>query len=415
MNNNYKFSEEDYDVEIENIMKKQNMINEESMVYKDTTTYGGHAFSSKAEEAKYIKENCYVFFDETFAYIVEDDGMEDFAVYRMKKHHCAFQPDELEEEDDSSNSFEAFDVSFKVVSNRNHNVYVEGYVTINDENAEDVDWYYLDAQGIPQNQMFVEHDGVDGFAGATDEQEWEVEQFRSDYGEDAFWIDNCILQSDADENRTHVRKNCTLIINEGAKFEVEICKYDPVDFYTNYSTALEIGRQYFMTFKPKYNGESVVNIIEEYLEYGILENPYTYDIITTKTPKMNQEQADFNKDSIAMEVPKSCFEWEDDYEEDMVEEILSEYKDSLESAYRKALVRRIGIFGIASSMYEEKLKKENSMEVFNESGIQDFGNAWEDNYVDDEDLWTLANLTSEDVEKAVKDAWEEEESLREYP
>ena len=88
--------------------------------------------------------------------------------------------------------------------------------------------------------------------------------------------------------------------------------------------------------------------------------------------------------------------------EDMVEEILSEYKDSLESAYRKALVHHIGIFGIASNMYEEKLKKENSMEVFNESGIQDYGNAWEDNYVDD-DLWTLVNLTSEDVEKTIKE------------
>ena len=310
------------------------------------------------------------------------------------------------------NYFEPIRVDFKIVSNRNDEVYIEGYVNINDAEAEDVDWYYYDAQGMATSQMFVEHNGVDGFKGATDKQKWEVEQFRGDYGEDAFWIDEVILQSDEDENKTHVRENLTLIINEGATFEVEICKYEPLDFYTNYSNAFEIGRQYFMTFKPKYNGESVVDLIKEYLEYGILEHPYTYDMITANTPKYNESPADFNKDSIAMEVPKICFKWEDDYEEDTVDDILSEFKDALESAYRKALIREVGVAGIASSMYEEKLKKENSMEVFNESGIQDFGNAWEDTF-EEEDLWILYNLKSEDVEKSVKDEWIEEEDYYE--
>lgn len=116
---------------------------------------------------------------------------------------------------EDAEEFESYDVSFKIVSNRNSEVYVEGYVTINDEEAEDADWYYYDAQGMATSQMFVEHDGVDGFKGATDKQQWEVEQFRADYGEDAFWIDEVILQSDDDENKTHVRENLTLIINEG--------------------------------------------------------------------------------------------------------------------------------------------------------------------------------------------------------
>ena len=90
---------------------------------------------------------------------------------------------------------------------------------IHDDLAEDVDWFYYDAQGCPTPQMFVEHDGVDGFKGATEEQKWEVEQFRMDYGQDAFWIDETILQSHEDENRTYVRENCTLIINDGADRE----------------------------------------------------------------------------------------------------------------------------------------------------------------------------------------------------
>ena len=36
--------------------------------------------------------------------------------------------------------FEEFDVNFKIVSNKNENVYCEGYVTINYDEAEDVDW-----------------------------------------------------------------------------------------------------------------------------------------------------------------------------------------------------------------------------------------------------------------------------------
>lgn len=291
-------------------------------------------------------------------------------------------------------------IKFEIIANENENVYQKGYVEVPEDIEEMPEWFYYDQQDFAIPRVFTHHDDVE--LTATDEQIAEVEEFNEAIMDEIDFINDAILTADEDENRTYVHDNITIIVNDGAKFEVEICKYDPIDFYTNYSTALEIGRQYFMTFKPKYNGKSVVNIIEEYLEYGILEDPYTYNIITTKTPKINQEQADFNKDSIAMEVPKSCFEWEDDYEEDMVEEILSEYKDSLESAYRKALVHHIGIYGIASSMYEEKLKKENSMEVFNESGIQDYGNAWEDDYVYNKDLWTLVNLTSEDVEKAVE-------------
>ena len=113
------------------------------------------------------------------------------------------------------NYFEQIRVDFKIVSNRNSEVYVEGYVTINDAEAEDVDWYYYDAQGMATPQIFIEHDGVDGFKGATDKQQWEVEQFRADYSDDSFWIDEVILQSDDDENKTHVRENLTLIINEG--------------------------------------------------------------------------------------------------------------------------------------------------------------------------------------------------------
>ena len=61
----------------------------------------------------------------------------------------------------------------------------------------------------------------------------------------------------------------------------------------------------------------------------------------------------------------------------------------------------------ASSMLENKFKRENDLKVFNESLIQDFGNRWEDNFIE-EDLVKLYHLTDEDVEKAVMDDFEDE-------
>lgn len=305
-------------------------------------------------------------------------------------------------------------INFKIILNENPQVYQHGFVEVPEDVEESAEWTYLKGNGVESFGFFVCHDGIE-ITGITHEQENEVERFRELVQfQECDYIDEVILTADEDENETYIHNGITVIVGEGAEFEVEICKYNPLDFYNDCSTAFEIGRQYFMTFKPKYNGESVVNLIKQYLDYGILENPYTFDTITANSPKMNEEKADFNKDSIAMEVPKICFDWEDDYEGDMVDDILSEFKDALESAYRKALVHHIGVAGIASNIYEEKLKSENSIKVFDESGIQDFGDAWEDTFLE-EDLWTLYNLAEEDVEKAVKDEFaEKEEYYRDY-
>ena len=107
--------------------------------------------------------------------------------------------------------FEEFDVNFKIVSNKNENVYCEGYVTINDEEAEDVVWYYWTGNGYQSRPNY--HHNKEEITGLTDIQNNEIDTFRVDYSNDALWIDTCILQSEEDENRTFVRENCTIIIN----------------------------------------------------------------------------------------------------------------------------------------------------------------------------------------------------------
>lgn len=283
-----------------------------------------------------------------------------------------------------ANKFEEFDIEFKIVSNKNENVYVEGYVTINDEEGEDVDWYYYDAQGFATPQMFIEHNGVDGFKGATEEQKWEVEQFRADYGEDAFWIDTAILQSNEAENRTYVRENCTLIINEGAQFEVKIEDYN----------SSEWDAQYYMAFTPKFN-EKVIELDDDIY----FEEPFTYEDI--EVSKMVHENGAY-----IIEVPKIIFE--DPEETEAIADILKEYKEAFEYVYKKSLIRELGVYGIAYSFITEKLKEESSMKVFDKAFIQDWASSWEENFEDNESVIDLYFMTSDDVESIIKEEYEEE-------
>lgn len=228
-----------------------------------------------------------------------------------------------------TNKFEEFDIEFKIVSNKNENVYVEGYVTINDEEGEDVDWYYYDAQGFATPQMFIEHNGVDGFKGATEEQKWEVEQFRADYGEDAFWIDTAILQSNEDENRTYVRENCTLIINEGAKMECEI-KED-----------IQYRGDFVVEVIPKFNGE-FIQLAKYMSQNGVDFDPWYCEDDTTV----------IEKGHIYFEMSKDY--WEGDAQ-DRVDRI-KDVNDEARGIFAMYLTSELGIYSKYGEVMEQSIE-----------------------------------------------------------
>ena len=118
----------------------------------------------------------------------------------------------IENEHKREEEFEPLTINFKIQSNDNPSVYVDGKVDINDEDAEDCDWYYWDGTQYQSNAKIM-HDEIN-IGGATWEQENEIEQFRSDWRDDDMWITDAILQSEEDEQETYVRKSITLIINE---------------------------------------------------------------------------------------------------------------------------------------------------------------------------------------------------------
>jgi len=237
-----------------------------------------------------------------------------------------------EEIKEEINYFESFDVSFKIVSNRNEEVYVEGYVTINDSEAEDIDWYFWNGTGY-QSRRFLFHDGI-SIKGSTIEQENELAQFESDLADDGLWIDDAILQSDDTENRTYVRENLILIINEGAKFEIEYEDYDS-----------DWDCQYYMRFIPKFNGNTI--ILHEDVYY---EDPYTYD--ETKVSDIVYDNG------YVVEIPKSF--WEDDC--DYKDEIISYYTESFKKAYAQSISRELLIY----AKYGE-----NAEQLFEEGDIEE--------------------------------------------
>ena len=107
------------------------------------------------------------------------------------------------------------EINFEIRSNKNKEIYSEGYVEIPyDIEAEDVDWYYWTGNGY-QSRWFTHHDGV--ILSPTEEQNNEVDQFMADYADDCDWIDTVIVQSEEYENKTYVRENLTLTINEGGE------------------------------------------------------------------------------------------------------------------------------------------------------------------------------------------------------
>lgn len=268
-------------------------------------------------------------------------------------------------------------VNFKIVSNKNDEVYMEGFVEIHDDLAEDVDWNYWTGNGY-QTTPFYHHDAED-IKGLTVEQNRDIDTFKEDYSDDALWIDTCILQSSEDENRTYVRENCTLIINDGAKFEVE---------YEDYESS-EWDADYYMAFTLKWNGE-IVSLDED----SYWENPFTYEEFLVGDDILHENGA------YIVEVPK-CI-WEDPEETEMNEKIMDEMCDSFLWAFKKSYVKEIGIYSIAYEIAHKNLLSSDPTQAMDKGKLDALASNWEQSF-EDMDIEELYFMTSDDIEKLIRE------------
>ena len=220
--------------------------------------------------------------------------------------------------------FEEFDVNFKIISNKNDELYVEGYVTINGEEAEDTDWYFWNGSGY-NSQRVIEHDGVQ-ITGATWEQENEIAQFESDLVDDDGWITDAILQSNYDENVTYVRENVTLIINDGAKMECEIKELT--------------GREdNIVELIPKFNGEIIDDFAHCMNEFGEEFDPWNVD-----------------DNSSYVENGHIYFEMSKDYwDPDFRDELMDDVNEEARRIFARILTSRLRVYAKYGELMEQAL------------------------------------------------------------
>lgn len=109
-------------------------------------------------------------------------------------------------------------INFEIIANKNENVYQKGYIEIPEDIEQTPEWFYYNQNGFAIPRVFTHHDDVE--LTATDEQIAEVEEFNEAIMDEIDFINDAILTADEDENRTYVRNDITIIVNDG--FDVKL-------------------------------------------------------------------------------------------------------------------------------------------------------------------------------------------------
>lgn len=124
-------------------------------------------------------------------------------------------------------------IEFQILYNKNNDIHQEGYVEVPSDVEELPEWFYYDQNGFVVPREFTHHDGI-GLTqiGATAEQESELQRFYEIvHLEEVDFIDEVILTADEDEHRTYIRDDITIIVNDGAKAELEIFPSTDGDYW----------------------------------------------------------------------------------------------------------------------------------------------------------------------------------------
>ena len=268
-------------------------------------------------------------------------------------------------------------INFKIISNKNENIYQEGYVEVPEDVEEMPEWFYYDQNGFAIPRVFTHHDEI-GLTqiGATDEQASDVDEFnRIIFADEIDFINDAILNAEEDENRTYVRKDITIIVNEGAKMECEVTETNDGD--------------YWAMIDFKFNGKKLG--LDEDLMVELAE-----EIDSTYAGEGRYEILDDT--SIICEISKNHFGvYEDDeYYIEETNDVMKSHIEDAENVFSKQLVRNLGVYGIASGIYQEEHGK------LDESACDKFASNWEQGF-EMKDVTELYFIEGEDVERIIKE------------
>ena len=274
-------------------------------------------------------------------------------------------------------------INFKIIYNKNDDIYQEGYVEVPEDIEELPDWFYYDQNGFAQPRVFTNHDGI-GLTqvGATTEQLNELDVFYKAVNDEVDFIDDAILTADEDENRTYVRENLTLIINEGAKIGCEIQK--PINDRGDWIVELI----------PKFNGEKIY-IADFMVEKGITFDPYSGC----------DEDFSIEDGHIYFEISKDWFEGDDEDRDDNLNMFI--YPE-IERIYKEYLISELGVFGIAYNFIERTFQESRDKRVFDNAYLNDWANQCEDDF-ESYSVEELDRMSSDDVLNIIKEDYQQEQ------
>ena len=231
-----------------------------------------------------------------------------------------------EEDEVSSLDDEEVIVEFEVISKKDSNISIKGYMDVEDADDESP-LYFYDQRGFEYGSYVPSNP----FNEETNFEEYdEYEHISSEFQSDVLFIQ--YLVDFADDDKLVDRGDYLLKINDGAYFFMEIEEYD------------DINKDYYVRVIPKFNGELI-----ELNKEVFFEDPYTYE--ETKVEDIIYDNG------YIVEFPKSYFEGND------IESIIEDYKDAFEKAFVQSKSLDLGIFAKYGENVEQQFEQYSASEI----------------------------------------------------
>ena len=228
--------------------------------------------------------------------------------------------------DEEAEDVEEKIIEFKIIAKENENITLSGCVNINTIDDDEPDFKYKNLQGVytPQRCWDIQSET----SSKLDEEERMIREnicnkvnmdVCNDYTENA----QCLWDFQ-NENKTIERDSYYLIINEGAKMECEIVEHPEID-------------SYMVELIPKFNGKKIDLVT------------YMKETSTDFDPWYVDDGKDYIEDG------KIFFEMSSDYWEDSdsAQDRLKDVNEEARSIYAMFLTKELGIYSKYGEVMEQ--------------------------------------------------------------
>lgn len=243
-------------------------------------------------------------------------------------------------------------IEFKITYAKNENIYEKGYCEIPYDAEENAEYFFYNQNGFTQSTRFIHHDEI-GLTqnGATYEQESEIDNFKLELYEHNIFIDEVIQFAEEDENRTYIKGDLIITINDGAEFTVSFEDYDNPEWDS----------QYYIAATLMFNNQRVM------LDGDVVfEDPYTFEEYNVGSDVIYENSA------YIIEIPKSY--WEDDESSITKEEIINNYTGAFMKAYAQTISKNLAVYSKYGNDVEQLFEdcNINDIALLNEDNLENF-------------------------------------------